>query len=103
MYSYDSLRVSHGKRVSQTVDSPITIMDHFELGDAFVALLIILVFGVVFYSWEMMGLLLFIQLGIVPVVRKRHPKGIFLHWPYRKFWMRLPGLVNPRGRRRYSD
>jgi len=103
MYSYDALKVNHGSRVSQTVDSPITIFDHFELSDAFVALFVIMIFGVIFYSWEIMGLLLLIQLGIVPVIRKRYPRGIFLHWPYRHFWMSLPGLVNPRGRRAFSD
>ncbi len=79
------------------------IFDHFELSDAFVALFIVLVFGVLFYSWFSMFSLLVIFLGIGPVIKKNHPKGIFLHWPYQKLAISLPGLINPKGERKFSD
>jgi hypothetical protein len=103
MYNYDSLKQKAGSRVSQTIDSPIMVFDYFELSDVFIALFIILVFGVVFYSWGLMCLLLFLSLGLGPVVKRKHHKGIFLHWPYRKIQMSLPGLINPKGPKKYSD
>ncbi|MGE4233055.1 MAG: hypothetical protein AB7F43_06980 [Bacteriovoracia bacterium] len=103
MHRYDGLRVRAGTRVSQTIDSPIMIMDHFELSDAFAALFIILIFGVLFYSWSLMTLLLVLVLGFGPVIKKRNHKGIFLHWPYRHLGISLPGMINPKRRRKYSD
>ena len=103
MHSYESLRANHGNRVSQTIDSPITILDYWELGDAFAAIAIILAFGVLFYEWALMITLLVLILGIGPAIRQRNEKGIFLHWPYRHLGISLPGLINPQGRRTYSD
>lgn len=103
MHSYANMRARHGKSVSQTIDSPITIFDYWELGDAFAAIGVVLVFGVLFYEWTLMLMLLVVVLGIGPAIRRRNEKGIFLHWPYRKFGVSLPGLVNPKGRRTYSD
>ncbi len=103
MHDYAALKNSHGSHVSQTIDTPILIFDYFELGDGFAALAVILVFGVIFYSWAPMCLLLCLVLGILPVVRRRNEKGILLHWPYRWLNVSLPGLINPRGRRTYSD
>lgn len=103
MHDYQIMKKLHGSHVSQTIDSPITIFDFWELSDAFLALMIVLVFGVLFYSWGSMILLLAITLGIGPHVKRRNHPGIFFHWPYRKLWINLPGLVNPRGRRKYSD
>lgn len=103
MHDYTEIRRRHGTKVSQTIDSPIMIFDYFELADAFFALGVILVFGVVLYSWETMLFLLMLVLGLAPVIRRRNNKGIFLHWPYRKFGVALPGLVNPGKGRRYSD
>ena len=104
MHSYRSLKMKHGTRVSQTIDSPILIFDFWELSEGFAALLIFLIFGVIFYSWGLMALLLVLCLGIAPVIRSKNPKGIFLHRPYRKFGMELPGLINPKGdSARYSD
>ena len=103
MYDYAGIKREHGRRVSQTVDSPITIFDYFELSDAFAALAVILVFGVALYSWGLMTLLLVLVLGVGPVIRRRNPKGIFLHWPYRTIGVSLPGFVNPGSDRRYSD
>jgi hypothetical protein len=103
MHDYAKLRHEHGTRVSQTIDSPITILEFWELGDAFAALLIVLVFGVVLYAWGFMFLMLAFQLLVWPVVRRRYSPGVLLHYPYRKFHILLPGLVNPKGRRRFSD
>lgn len=103
MLDYGEIRRIHGRRVSQTVDSPITIFDYFELSDAFAALAVVLVFGVLLYSWGIMALLLILVLGIGPVIRRRNNKGIFLHWPYRHLGVSLPGFVNPGQNSRYSD
>ncbi|MBT4761932.1 MAG: hypothetical protein HOO06_09570 [Bdellovibrionaceae bacterium] len=103
MYSYESMREKHGSRVSQTIDSPIMVFDYFEISELFVALLVILIFGVVFYSWGLMIILLIITLGLGPVIRRRNKKGIFFHWPYRHFKMTLPGIINPKGNKKYSD
>ena len=96
MHSYASMRVAYGNRVSQTIDSPIMIFDYWELSDAFAAIGVVLVFGVLFYEWGLV-------LGVGPAIRRRNEKGIFLHWPYRNLGVSLPGLVNPKGRRTYSD
>ncbi len=103
MHSYGALKKHHGSRVSQTIDSPITIFDFWELSDAFVALMIVLVFGVLFYSWGLMMLLLVVALGIGPAIKKRNKPGIFFHWPYRRLGIQLPGLTNPKGPRKFSD
>jgi hypothetical protein len=39
----------------------------------------------------------------LPYVRRNYNKGMAFHYPYRRFKMRLPGVVNPGGRRRVSD
>jgi phage baseplate assembly protein W len=49
MYSYESMRKKYGTKVSQTIDSPIMVFDYFEIVELFAALLILLIFGVVFY------------------------------------------------------
>ena len=103
MHSYESLRMSHGNKVSQTIDSPIMIFDFWELSEAFLALGVILVFGVVFYCWGVMLFLLSLVVFAVPVIRSRNKKGIFLHWPYRYLHVSLPGLFNPKGERKFSD
>jgi hypothetical protein len=103
MHDYQTIKKLHGSRVSQTIDAPILIFDFWELSDAFIGLMIVLVFGVLFYSWGLMMLLLILALGIGPVIKRRNKPGIFFHWPYRHFWIELPGLINPRGRRKYSD
>jgi hypothetical protein len=103
MHDYQLLKKLHGNRVSQTIDSPITIFDFWELSDAFAALFIILIFGVLFYSWGVMFLLLLLALGVGPIVKRKNKPGVFFHWPYRHLWISLPGLINPRGRRKYSD
>ena len=103
MYSYEKMREDYGQRVSQTVDSPIMVMDYFELSDVFLAVGIVMFFGVILYSWFLMFFLLAISLGVLPIIKKRNPKGILLHWPYKKFTMSLPGMLNPGGRRKFSN
>ena len=66
MHSYANMRERHGNAVSQTIDSPIMIFDYWELGDAFAAIGVILVFGVLFYEWTLMMALLLVVLGIGP-------------------------------------
>lgn len=104
MHDYRLMRQKHGLPVSQTIDSPILIFDWFELGDAFAALGIVLVFGVLFYCWQVMTALLVVQIGLGPYIRKKNERGIFLHWPYKTFGISLPGLINTGGMgKRYSD
>ena len=104
MRKQEFLKAKYSSPVSQTIDSPIMVFDFWELSDVFIALFVILIFGVLFYSWGTMFTLLTLCLGAGPVVKKKYPKGIFFHWPYAKLCMELPGLLNPRGsQRRYSD
>lgn len=103
MRDYESLKENHGSKVSQTIDSPIMVFDYFEITEVFAALGAMLIFGVILYSWGLMLLSLILILGVGPQVRKRSKKGVYLHWPYKKFFMSLPGLVNPKGRKKYSD
>jgi len=103
VHDYSRLRREFGKRVSQTIDSPIMIVDVWELSEAFSAVFIVLALGVIAYAWGTMCLALLLVLVAVPLIKKSHNRGIFLHWPYRQLRMRLPGLINPRGRRKFSD
>ncbi len=104
MRKQELLKARFSSPVSQTIDSPIMVFDFWELSDVFIALFIILIFGVLFYSLGTMFTLLVLCLGAGPVIKRKYPKGIFFHWPYARLRMDLPGLVNPRGRtRRYSD
>lgn len=104
MRKQEYLKAKHSSLVSQTIDSPIMVFDIWELTDVFVALLIIFVFGVLFYSWGTMFTLLILCLGLGPAIKKKYPKGIFFHWPYAKLRMELPGILNPRGNaRQFSD
>ena len=93
--------------MSQTIDSPITIFDFWELSEGFAALAVHLIFGVVFYSWGLMLLLLMAVLIACPIIRRKNERGIFFHWPYRMLGMQLPGLVNPRcghrEKKKFSD
>ena len=103
MHDYESLKREHGSRVSQTIDSPIMIFDFWELSEAFAALFVVLLFGVVFYSWGLMCLLLLLVLIAMPIVRGRNNRGVFFHWPYRRLGLELPGVINPKRRRKFSD
>lgn len=103
MYNYDLIKEKFGKKVSQTIDSPIMVFDYFELGDVFAALGVVLIFGVIFYSWGIMFFLLFFVLVLGPIIKRRSEKGVFFHWPYKKLNMSLPGLINPGENKKYSD
>lgn len=103
MYSYESMREKYGRKVSQTIDSPIMVFNYFEISETFAALFVVLIFGVIFYSWGIMLFFLALTLGFGPVIRRRNKKGVFLHWPYRYINMSLPGIINPKGSRKYSD
>ncbi|MFN9066713.1 MAG: hypothetical protein ACK5V3_05750 [Bdellovibrionales bacterium] len=104
MRKQELLKAKYSSLVSQTIDSPIMVFDIWELSDVFIALFIILVFGVLFYSWGTMFTLLSLCLGFGPAIKKKYPKGIFLHWPFSRLRMELPGLVNPKSNnRRFSD
>lgn len=103
MHDYQAVKQEHGTTVSQTIDSPILVFDYWELSDAFAALFIVLIFGVLFYSWSLMMALLVLTLGFGPYVKRKNKPGIFFHWPYRHLGISLPGMINPRGPRRFSD
>ncbi|NRA63404.1 MAG: hypothetical protein HRU19_02905 [Pseudobacteriovorax sp.] len=103
MYSYEGMREKHGRRVPQTVDAPVMVMDFWELSDVFLALGVILFLGVILNEW----LLMFLSLGFcsigVPMIKKRNPKGILFHLPYRYLGMNLPGFINPGEDKKYSN
>lgn len=103
MRKIDILKQRHSRSISQTIHSPILVFDYWELTDVFAALTVIFIFGVLFYSWGTMLLLLALVLGFGPAIKRRYPRGIFMHWPFSRLHMSLPGLVNSKGSRRYSD
>ena len=103
MYSYEKVKKEHGNSVSQTIDGPIMFFDHFDLWDMGLGLSIILIFGVIMYSWWTMIVLLLVTLGIVPVIKKNNHRGVFLHWFYKKLGLTLPGFLNPKWKGRMSD
>ncbi|MFK7824482.1 MAG: hypothetical protein AB8G05_10005 [Oligoflexales bacterium] len=103
MHNYDSMRQKYSTKVSQTVDKPITVFDYFELGEVFAALAALLLFGIVINSWQLMLLSMIFTLGVGPYVRRRNKKGIYFHYPYKNFGMNLPGIINPGGKKKYSD
>lgn len=103
MRKQEFLKARHSSVVSQTIDSPIMVFDFWELSDVFLALFIILIFGVLFYSWGTMFTLLALCLGFGPVIKRKYPKGIFFHWPHTNLRMELPGILNPKGTRKFSD
>ena len=97
------MRDNYGSRVSQTVDSPIMVLDFFELSDVFIAVAIVMFFGVIMYAWFLMFAALFVALVVLPIIKRKNPKGFLLHWPYKVLGMSLPGLINPGTRRKYSN
>lgn len=103
MVNYKSLARTHGMPISQTLDSPIMFLDVWELSDVLMALASILVFGIIFYSWGLMLFALIWCLGIAPKIKEKNNKGILLHFPYKRFGMKLPGLMNPGRNKRFSD
>lgn len=103
MHSYESMRRKYSQKVSQTLDTPIMVFDYFEFSDVMLSLLMMMFFGIVLYSFPLMVVSLVVTLGIVPVIKRRYPRGIFFHWPYQRLGMSLPGLFNPGKSTKYSD
>ncbi len=103
MHDYAELRRTLGRPVSQTLDAPIMLFDFWELSEIFVALFLILVLGVLFYEWLLLCASLAVTLIGLPYVRRHFNKGMAFHYPYRRFGMRLPGLINPGAGRQMSD
>jgi hypothetical protein len=77
MYSYEEIKRQHGRKVSQTIDSPITVFQFWELTDVFIGLFIILIFGVIFYSWWTMFILLGLFLGAGPYIKREKQQRYF--------------------------
>lgn len=103
MHKIDILKSFHSREISQMIHSPILVFDYWELTDVFAALAVVFIFGVLFYSWGSMLVLLVLVLGIGPAIKRKYPRGIFMHWPHANLYMRLPGLINPQGSRKFSD
>jgi len=103
MHDYSELKRKQGHAVNQTLDAPIIIFEFWEIGEIFFALFLILVFGVLFYEWLLMTVLLGMTLIGLPYLRRNFNKGMVFHYPYSRFKMTLPGLIQPRGKRIVSD
>jgi hypothetical protein len=103
MYDYTEMRKNHGYLVNQTLESPILVFEFWELSEVFVALALILIFGVVFYQWLLLCFLLVVTLVGLPYLRRNFNRGMEFHYPYRKFGVSLPGLINPKFRMQMSD
>lgn len=103
MHDYTEMRRKLGYSVNQTLDAPVMLFETWELSEVFVALIQILIFGVIFYEWLILCVLLGITLVGLPYLRKHFNKGMAFHYPYRRFGMHLPGLANPGNRVRVSD
>jgi len=103
MHDYRGLQREYSIPVSRTVDEPIMILDIWELSDAFLALGSMLFFGIIIDSLTLLFLSLLTTLVIVPAVKKKCRKGVFLHTPYRYIGMTLPGLAQPGTKRNFSD
>ena len=103
MYDYSEFKIKHGTPVSQTVDEPIIFLNFWEIGDLCLGMIIILIFGTLFYAWWTMITLLIVAVVIVPIVKRNHNRGVFQHWFYKNLGLSLPSLMNPKGRRKFSD
>ena len=102
MHDYSEIKDKLGRKVSQTIDSPITVFEFWELSDVFIAL---------YHSNFRSHFLLMVDnvysagffLVIGPIIKRRNNRGVFLHWPYSRLNMSLPSLINPKGKRKFSD
>jgi Na+/glutamate symporter len=103
MHDYTEMRKQSGYSVNQTLDAPIMLFEIWELSEVFVALGLVLIFGVIFYEWALLCFLILLTLVGLPYLRKNFNKGIAFHYFYRRFGMHLPGIANPGGRARRSD
>ena len=103
IHSYESVKEKHGKAICQTIDQRIIILDFWDLWDLGGMLLTLLFVGVILYSWWIMILMILVQGMLIPSIKKRNNRGVFLHCFYRKFKVELLGMMNPKGRRKFSD
>ena len=103
MVEYTEMKRKLGRAVNQTLDSPVMVFEFWELSEVFVALGLILIFGVVFYQWALLCFLLAVALIGLPYVRRNFNRGMIFYWPYSRLGMQLPGLANPGRDRPMSD
>ena len=103
MRDYTEMKRRLGRPVNQTLDSPVMVLEFWELSEVFVALGLILIFGAIFYQWLLLCVLLVLALAGLPYVRRNFNRGMVFHWPYSRFGTRLPGLVNPGRNQPMSD
>lgn len=89
--------------MNQTLDAPILVFEYWELSEVFVALAMILIFGIMFYEWVLLCVLLILTLIGLPYIRRNYNRGMEFHYPYKTLGMSLPGLINPKWRGRMSD
>lgn len=100
---YYQLRVAHGRAIAQTLDSPVLVMDYWELTDVYATLIVVIVGGLIMAQWLLTLIMLVTVLGVVPSVRKNNEKGFLYHWPYKQLGIELRGITNPQRRSAYSD
>lgn len=103
MVDYTEIKRRLGRPVNQTLDAPVMVLEFWELSEIFVALGLILVFGALFYQWALLCFLLVVTLVGLPYVRRNFNPGMAFHYPYSRFAMQLPGLMNPSVNRPMSD
>ena len=103
MRDYTEMKRKLGRPVNQTLDSPVMVLEFWELSEVFVALALILIFGAMFYQWALLCALLMVALVGLPYVRRNFNRGMVFHWPYSRLGMALPGLQNPGAGRPMSD
>lgn len=103
MRDYTEMKRRLGRAVNQTLDSPVMVLEFWELSEVFVALGLILILGAVFYQWLLLCVLLVLALAGLPYIRRNFNRGMIFHWPYSRAGIRLPGLANPGHNRPMSD
>ena len=103
MHSYESMKSEYGNPVSQTIDGPILFLGIWDLWDLGISLMIILIFGIIFYAWWTMIALSLLTLVVIPRIKRKHQRGVFFHWFYRHLNIELPALINPKGTVKFSD
>ena len=104
MFDYTEVKRTHGRKVSQTLDEPIMIFEIWELTEAFFAMFVILILGVLFNQWLLTAFTVGLLLVLFPWVRANFNKGMVFHFPYAKFGMTLPELPTPKtNNRKVSD
>lgn len=100
---YQEIRADHAKVIAQTLDTPVMILDYWELTDVYAALVILFICGLILAQWTLTLVLFVLVMGLIPSVRRKNEKGFFFHWPYKNLGVPLRGLPNPLKKTRYSD